>query len=91
MVDIDTREDHAHDTDAHPSKPSRLVIRFIGAYQRVSVTRQPRCRYLPTCSHYCVEAIERHGTVRGLWLAIRRIGRCRPFGRHGHDPVPPRG
>lgn len=76
--------------DARSTIASRLAIRLIGAYQRVSSTRQPRCRYLPTCSQYCVEAIERHGTVRGLWLAIRRLGRCNPFGPHGYDPVPAR-
>ncbi|WP_323715844.1 membrane protein insertion efficiency factor YidD [Paracoccus aminovorans] len=46
------------------------------------------CRFQPTCSAYALEALERHGAVKGGWLAARRICRCRPLGGHGHDPVP---
>jgi len=48
------------------------------------------CRFQPTCSHYCIEAVETHGLLPGLWLAFKRIGRCQPWGGSGHDPVPPR-
>jgi putative membrane protein insertion efficiency factor len=47
------------------------------------------CRFLPTCSEYAREAIERHGVVDGTWLALRRLGKCHPWGACGCDPVPP--
>jgi hypothetical protein len=48
-----------------------------------------RCRYLPSCSEYALEALETHGAAKGAWLAVRRLGRCHPLGGHGPDPVPP--
>jgi putative membrane protein insertion efficiency factor len=48
------------------------------------------CRFQPTCSQYCIEAVETHGLLVGLWLALKRLGRCHPWGGSGHDPVPPR-
>jgi putative membrane protein insertion efficiency factor len=47
-----------------------------------------RCRFSPSCSHYSIEAFERHGALRGLWLTLRRVGRCHPWGGSGDDPVP---
>lgn len=47
-----------------------------------------RCRHEPTCSEYAAEAVRRHGFVRGGWLGLRRVARCRPGGTHGWDPVP---
>jgi putative membrane protein insertion efficiency factor len=46
------------------------------------------CRYQPTCSAYALDALARHGAGKGGWLALRRIGRCHPWGGHGYDPVP---
>lgn len=48
----------------------------------------PTCRYSPSCSQYAIEALERHGAIKGGWLALKRIGRCHPWGGHGWDPVP---
>ena len=46
------------------------------------------CRYSPTCSQYGIEALQKHGLLKGLWLTIKRFLRCNPWGGHGHDPVP---
>ena len=63
-----------------------LPIRF---YQlTISPLLGSNCRYQPTCSHYMIEAIEEWGIFKGLWLGIKRISRCHPWGGHGHDPVP---
>lgn len=67
----------------------RLLILPIRFYQgAISPHLPPVCRFTPSCSQYAVEAITRHGAVRGLWLAMRRIGRCHPWGGSGYDPVP---
>lgn len=63
---------------------------FVRAYQLVvSPVLGPRCRHLPTCSEYAAEALARHGSWRGTWLALRRLARCQPWGTSGYDPVPP--
>ncbi|MEU7867418.1 membrane protein insertion efficiency factor YidD [Dactylosporangium sp. NPDC049140] len=66
---------------------------MVGAIRRyqteISARRaEPCCRFTPSCSHYAAEAITRHGAVRGVWLATRRLARCRPGGPRGMDPVP---
>ena len=48
----------------------------------------PSCRFNPTCSNYAIEAINKHGPIKGFWLAIKRISKCHPWGGSGHDPVP---
>jgi putative membrane protein insertion efficiency factor len=66
----------------------RLLIRF---YQIViSPYLGPSCRHIPTCSNYMIEALQIHGPLKGLWLGLRRVSRCHPWGTSGYDPVPPR-
>lgn len=71
----------------------RLLLLLITVYRYLlSPVIGPRCRYLPTCSEYAQEALEKHGVLRGSWLALRRICRCHPLtwlgGGSGYDPVP---
>lgn len=67
----------------------RLLILPIRFYQRfISPMLPPACRFTPTCSQYAVEAIQKHGALKGLYLTIRRILRCHPWGGSGYDPVP---
>ena len=53
-----------------------------------SLLLPPSCRYTPSCSHYAIEALEKHGAIKGGWLAAKRLMRCHPWGGHGYDPVP---
>ena len=64
-------------------------IALIKIYQWViSPWIGPKCRFTPSCSQYSVEALKRHGLFKGIWLSIKRISRCHPWGGHGYDPVP---
>lgn len=68
---------------------TRLLILPIRFYQLcISPLTPPSCRYTPTCSEYCLLAIRKHGPGKGLWLCVKRISRCHPWGGHGYDPVP---
>jgi uncharacterized protein len=67
----------------------KILIGFIKLYQKViSPLTPPSCRFYPTCSHYGIEAVEKHGALKGSWLAVRRISKCHPFHEGGFDPVP---
>ncbi len=66
--------------------PFILLIRF---YQTcISPLTPPACRYTPTCSQYGIEALRKHGVIKGGWLTFKRIMRCHPWGGSGYDPVP---
>jgi putative membrane protein insertion efficiency factor len=72
------------------SIPARALHALVRGYQWLFAWRPSPCRYDPSCSTYALEALEAHGFIRGSWLAVRRLGRCHPWGGHGWDPVPPR-
>ena len=64
-------------------------IFLILVYQKlISPILGPKCRFTPTCSHYALQAFKKYGLLKGFWLAVKRIGRCHPWGGHGYDPVP---
>ena len=71
----------------------KATIQFaLRGYKRWISPQLPHaCRFVPTCSEYAIEAVERHGAVKGLWLATLRLLRCQPFARSGFDPVPSAG
>ncbi len=66
----------------------KIVINLILIYQRfISPMKSKSCRFLPTCSQYAVEAVEKYGVIKGVWMAFLRILRCNPFNPGGYDPV----
>lgn len=67
--------------------PQRVLVMLVRTYQRtVSPHLQSGCRYVPTCSEYAVEALQRYGALRGSALSVWRLMRCHPWAAHGHDP-----
>jgi putative membrane protein insertion efficiency factor len=70
-------------------KMRRIMITLIKLYQTIlSPFVGQHCRFYPSCSSYALEALEKHGTLRGLWLSIKRVSRCHPWHEGGVDPVP---
>jgi len=67
----------------------RVLIAIVVFYRkRISPMFKPNCRFMPTCSAYALEALEKYGAGKGSWLAFRRIIKCHPFHEGGYDPVP---
>lgn len=70
----------------------KLLLALIRVYQKnISPMKPPSCRFIPTCSQYAAEAIEKYGAAKGGWLAVKRLSKCHPFHRGDHDyydPVP---
>jgi uncharacterized protein len=66
-----------------------LLIALLRFYRyAISPMLGRNCRFHPTCSEYAIEAVQRHGALRGGWMAMKRVGRCHPFNPGGYDPVP---
>ena len=68
---------------------ARAVVAVLTIYQRVvSPALPPACRYAPTCSEYMRQAVIKYGTLKGVWMGLKRLSRCHPFHPGGYDPVP---
>ena len=67
----------------------RMAVLGIRVYRTtLSPFSMSSCRFEPSCSHYGEEAVQKHGLIKGAWLTVKRLARCRPFGGRGYDPVP---
>lgn len=69
---------------------SNLIIKLIRLYQNFPFRKRNVCRFNPTCSEYMIIAIKEYGLIKGIYLGLKRILRCNPFGSYGYDPVPER-
>ena len=65
----------------------KLIIKLIRMYQNTPISTHNSCKFVPTCSEYMIQAIEKYGTIRGIIKGIKRILRCNPFSKGGYDPV----
>jgi putative membrane protein insertion efficiency factor len=75
---------------AHQSAAVRVVLALVHAYKvLLSPFYTGCCRFEPSCSTYMAGSVTTHGAIKGVWLGLRRLARCHPFGDHGYDPVPP--
>lgn len=64
-----------------------ILIKLIEAYQKTPIGTHKNCRFIPTCSEYMKQSIIEYGIVKGTFLGIKRLFRCRPFGKYGYDPI----
>lgn len=84
--------EHACAPSSHRGYPllALPVVGLVWAYRlTLGLFLGGRCRFYPSCSQYCLDALREHGAVRGSWLAVGRLARCHPWGGSGVDPVPP--
>ena len=85
-----TAESGRQEAEAKLSAGARVLTVVISGYRRfISPLLGPHCRFAPSCSAYALEAVQKHGALRGSWLAVCRLARCHPFNPGGFDPVPP--
>jgi putative membrane protein insertion efficiency factor len=67
----------------------QIFIALVKFYRKfISPLMGPHCRFTPTCSQYALQAFERYGAAKGLWLTVKRLVRCHPWGKSGYDPLP---
>lgn len=76
------------DAEQRHSMLTRALTAPVKGYQVIRADRPSPCRHVPGCSTYAIEAVEVHGPIRGIWLGLRRLARCHPWGTSGYDPVP---
>ncbi|PWB51053.1 MAG: membrane protein insertion efficiency factor YidD [Nitrosomonadales bacterium] len=68
---------------------TRILLFLVKAYQYlISPMLGPSCRYTPTCSEYAAQALKKYGALKGVWLSVKRVGRCHPWHDGGYDPLP---
>ncbi len=65
----------------------KLLIKLIKLYQRMPLASHSNCKFIPSCSNYALDALNKYGALKGSWLAFKRILRCNPFSKGGYDPV----
>ncbi len=65
----------------------KIILKLINLYQITPLSSHKMCRFTPTCSEYAKQAISKYGVLKGLFLSIKRILKCHPFGKYGYDPL----
>ena len=91
MTTVTPMSEVIHTMGTNLTTLQQRMLRAIEWYQQLRQGALSPCRFFPSCSNYAHEAIHQHGAWRGGWLTAKRLGRCRPFGPSGYDPVPLRG